>query len=210
MNTMWKTAMLLVIVAISPVLHGADFRAGEDYEELAFPQAVETGYKVEVREFFWYGCPHCYAIEPGLTYWLKSLPENARFIRTPGTYRPWQFLGQVYYTLEALGLEKKLHKSIFDAIHKDHRKLNNLDQVIKFVGEHGVSRSSFVQAYNSFGVRLKMKRAIQLNAEFDVRSVPNFVVDGKYRTSPSLAKSEERTMKVLDFLIKKAARERKK
>lgn len=210
MKTIWKTVALLAILAASPVSHGAGFRVGEDYEELAFPQAVETGDKVEVREFFWYGCPHCFAIEPSLTHWLESLPENARFVRTPGTYRPWQFLGQVYYAIEVLGLEKKLHKPIFDAIHKDRRKLNNLDQVIKFVGEHGVSRSRFVQAYNSFGVRLKMKRAIQLNTEFDVRSVPNFVVDGKYRTSPSLAKSEERTLKVLDYLIKRAARERKK
>jgi thiol:disulfide interchange protein DsbA len=163
-----------------------------------------------VREFFWYGCPHCYAIEPTLSHWLKSLPNNASFVRTPGTYRPWQFLGRVYYTIEAMGLVDKLHKPIFDAIHGDKRNLNNLDQVVAFLGEQGVKKADFMKAYNSFGVRLKMKRAIQLNADFDVRSVPNFVVDGKYRTSASMAGSEERTMQVLEYLIGKAAAERKK
>ncbi len=209
MKNIWKAALMLAVFAVSPVSQGASFKLGKDYEELAFPQTVETGNKVEVREFFWYGCPHCYAIEPSLTHWLKSLPKNARFIRTPGTYRPWQFLGRVYYTIEAIDLVEKLHKPFFEAIHKDRRKLNNLDQVIKFVGEQGVPRAKFVKAYNSFGVRLKMKRAVQLNASYDVRSVPNFVVDGKYRTSGSLAGSEARAMEVLNFLIKKAARERK-
>jgi thiol:disulfide interchange protein DsbA len=205
-----KTAAFLLLVALASSAHAEKFLPGKDYEELTFPQTVETGNQIEVREFFWYGCPHCYAIEPSLSHWLKTLPKNATFVRTPGTYRPWQFLGQVYYTIETLGLVDKLHKPIFDAIHRDRRKLNSLDAVIAFVGEQGVKKQDFLKAYKSFGVRLKMKRAIQINADFDVRSVPNFVVDGKYRTSASLAGSEERVIKVLDYLIKKATAERKK
>ena len=205
-----KTAAFLLLVALASSVQAAKFVPGKDYDELAFPQAVETGNKIEVREFFWYGCPHCYAIEPSLSHWLKSLPKGAAFVRTPGTYQPWQFLGRVYYSIEALGLVAKLHKPMFDAIHRDKRKLNSLDEVIAFVGEHGVKKQDFLKAYNSFGVRLKMKRAIQVNADFDVRSVPNFVVDGKYRTSASMAGSEERAMQVLDYLIGKAAAERKK
>jgi thiol:disulfide interchange protein DsbA len=210
MNDMGKRFAIVVLFAWIGVAQAAEFRVGRDYEALAFPQAVETGSQIEVREFFWYGCPHCYAIEPTLSHWLKSMPNNVTFVRTPGTYRPWQFLGRVYYALESMGQVEKLHKPIFDAIHGEKRKLGNLDQVVAFVGEHGVKKSDFIKAYNSFGVRLKMKRAIQLNADFDVRSVPNFVVDGKYRTSASLAGSEERAMKVIEHLIKKAAAERKK
>ena len=205
-----RVAALLLVAVLANSVQAETFRAGKDYEELAFPQAVETGDRVEVREFFWYGCPHCYAIEPSLSHWLKSLPKNASFVRTPGTYLPWQFLGRVYYSIESLGLVDKLHKPIFDAIHREKRKLNSLDEVIAVVEAHGVKKADFVKAYNSFGVRLKMKRAIQINTDFDVRSVPNFVVDGKYRTSASLAGSDERTLQVLDYLIKKAATERRK
>jgi thiol:disulfide interchange protein DsbA len=205
-----RIAAFLLVAGLASNVQAETFRSGKDYEQLAFPQAVETGSQVEVREFFWYGCPHCYAIEPSLSHWLKSLPKNASFVRTPGTYQPWQFLGRVYYSIESLGLVDKLHKPIFDAIHRDKRRLNSLDEVTAVVEAHGVKKADFIKAYNSFGVRLKMKRAIQINTDFDVRSVPNFVVDGKYRTSASLAGSDERTMQVLDYLIKKAASERKK
>lgn len=210
MKTIWKTVFVLLAVTFMTLVSAEEFKVRKDYEVLAFPQPVETGSKIEVREFFWYGCTHCYTVEPVLSHWLRSLPKNAQFIRTPGTYKPWQFLGQVYYTMEALDLVDKLHKPMFNAIQKDNRTMNSVDDVIKFVETYGVSREQFTKTYNSFGVRLKMSRAIQMNAEYNIRSVPSFVVDGKYRTGPSMAKGDERLMKVLEFLIKKAARERGK
>jgi thiol:disulfide interchange protein DsbA len=206
------TALFIWFLFIGAVAmaSAAEFRLGKEYEELSFPQAVETGKKIEVREFFWYGCPHCYALEPVLNHWLKTKPANAAFILSPSIANPaWEFHARLYFTLEALGKAKKLRQSVFSAIHEEKQKLNSIDDVISFVSQHGIKRQDFLKAYNSFGVRLKLKRAAGQGANYDIHSVPMIIVDGKYRTSVHKAGGEERLMKVIEFLIKKSAKERR-
>jgi len=178
--------------------------------EVPFPTKVVTGKKVEVREFFWYGCPHCYVLEPKLNHWLKTLPANAEFVRTPGLAAPaWKLDGQAYYTFKALGVEEKTHSAFFKAAQESRGTMVNEKAVADFAASHGIDRKKFLDAFNSFGVNLDLEKAKQLNEDLNINSVPTFVVDGKYLTSPAMAGGEENFFKLLDYLIGKAAKERK-
>jgi thiol:disulfide interchange protein DsbA len=177
---------------------------------LPFPAQVETGDKVEVREFFWYGCPHCYVLEPALVSWKKKMPANAQFVRTPGTAPRWLVHGQAFYTFEALGALEKLHGVFFKAVQEQPGAFNDEKAIAGFAAQHGVDRQKFSEAFNSFGVRLKLEKAKQLNQDLNVNSVPAIVVDGKYLTTVAMAGGEAQMLKLLDDLIGKAAKERKK
>ena len=194
------------------------YQAGRHYIELPSPQPTETGDKIEVREFFWYGCPHCYVLEPPLAAYVKKLPANTAFVRTPGVAPSWLVQAQAFYTFEVLGVTEKLHAAFFDAWHGKGRRLTDEASIAAFAAEHGVDQAKFRQAFNSFAVRTRVERAKQQNIRFMVDSVPMLAVDGRYLTSPVMAGGQERneakrgqmTMEVVDFLVKKAAAERKK
>ncbi len=201
----------LLIFLLTPLLASAGVEEGRNYQKLPFTVAVETGNKIEVREIFWYGCPHCYVLEPGITRWLKKMPKNAQFVRTPGTVSPnWLLHAQTYYTFEALDALPKLHEVFFKGVQEQRQQLSTEDGIAKFVAAHGVDAKKFHEAFNSFGVRMKLEKAKQLNQDLNINSVPTVVVDGKYLTSPAMAEGEENFFQVLDFLINKAAKERKK
>jgi thiol:disulfide interchange protein DsbA len=201
----------LAMLMLFPVLARAEFTEGRQYMQVPFPTPVETGNKVEVREIFWYGCSHCYVLEPGLTRWLKKLPANAEFVRTPATAAPrWVIHAQAYYSFEALGAMEKLHGAFFKAVQEQPGALNDEKGITDFAGRHGIDRKKFTEAFNSFGVRLKLEKAKQVNQDLNINSVPTLVVDGKYLTSAAMAGGEEAMFKLLDQLISKAAKERNK
>ena len=193
-----------------PGLVHAGFEEGKHYMVLPFPAQVETGDKIEVREFFWYGCPHCYVLEPVLANWLKKIPANAQFVRNPGTAPRWMIHAQTYYTFEALGVLEKLHGPFFKAMQDKPGAFNDEKAIADFAASQGVDRKKFDDAFNSFGVRLKLEKAKQFNQDLNISSVPTLVVDGKYMTTASMAGGEEQMLKLLDDLIAKAAKERKK
>jgi thiol:disulfide interchange protein DsbA len=202
----WLMALMLFLS-----LARAGAEEGQQYLEVPFPSPVETGTKIEVREFFWYGCPHCYVLEPALTRWLKKLPASAQFVRTPATASPrWMLHAQAYYTFELLGVMAKLHQDFFKAVQDQQGAFNDEKSITDFAVSHGVDRKRFSEAFNSFGVRLKLEKAKQYNTDLNIDSVPTLVVDGKYLTSPSMTGGEDELFKVLDQLISKAAKERKK
>jgi thiol:disulfide interchange protein DsbA len=184
------------------------------FMELPFPQTVETGGKIEVREFFWYGCPHCYTLEPHLKAWLKKRPAHVEFVRTPGAAPHWLVHAQAYYTLESLDLVGRLHEPLFTAIQEDRlrppeaQKLGKEAGLVEFAAGKGVDAKKFREAFRSFGVRTKVERAKQLNSEYMVSSVPTVVVDGRYLTSPSMAGGEQAMLTVVNGLIDRARRER--
>ena len=201
----------LAMLMLFPALARAEFAEGREYLQVPFPTAVETGNKVEVREIFWYGCPHCYVLEPGLARWLKKLPANAQFVRTPATASPrWVIHAQANYTFEALGAMDKLHNAFFKAVQEQPGAFNDENAIADLVARHGIDRKKFTEAFNSFGVRLKLEKAKQVNQDLNINSVPTMVVDGKYLTSAAMAGGEEPMFKLLDQLISKAAKERKK
>lgn len=200
----------LMVALLLPGLARAGFEEGRHYMALPFPAPVETGDKIEVREFFWYGCPHCYVLEPVLKRWLKKLPKHAQFVRTPGTAPRWMIHGQAFYTFEALGALDKLHEPFFKAMSDKPAAYGEEKAIAGFATAHGVDRRKFSEAFNSFGVRLKLEKAKQLNQDLNISSVPAVVVDGKYLTTVAMAGGEAQMLKLLDELIAKAAKERPK
>jgi protein dithiol oxidoreductase (disulfide-forming) len=200
----------LIMLFLLPGLVIAAFEEGRHYMSLPFPATVETGNRIEVREFFWYGCPHCYVLEPGLASWQKKMPANAQFVRTPGTAPRWMVHGQAYYAFEALGELDKLHGAFFKAVQEKPGAYNEEKAITAFAASHGLDAKKFGEIFNSFGVRLKLEKAKQLNMDLNISSVPALVVDGKYLTTTAMAGGEDAMLKLLDHLIGKAAKERQK
>ncbi len=187
----------------------AELKVGRDYKPLATPQAVETGAKVEVIEFFWYGCSHCFDLEPFLNKWIAKLPGDVEFRRIPAIpSERWLPNARTFYTLEALNLLDRLHGEVFDAIHIDRVNFNDEKIQLEWMEKKGVDKRKFAEAWKSFSVQGKTKRAVQLSQAYGVNSVPTLVVDGKYMTAVSMTGSPEGLMKALDELIVKARAER--
>jgi thiol:disulfide interchange protein DsbA len=204
-------ALLAAALAALPFTASADFLEGVEFQRLTVPQAVETGAKIEVREYFWYGCPHCYVLEPHLEKWHKTMPKNAAFVRTPGVFNErWAVHARTYYAFEALGLTGKLHRKLFDAIHVKKQHLDDPQLIADFVRDHGGDRKAFLDAYNSFGVQASVGRATRAAQAIRLESVPTLVVDGKFVTNANIAGGYDKVPAVLDHLVRLAAAERAK
>lgn len=193
----------------------AQFVAGKDYLLINPPQPTSTGGKVEVLEFFWYGCPHCDALQAPLGEWLKNKPADIEFRRVPAVLgQSWIPLTQTFFTLEAMGLTDKLHHEVFSAIHREKIKLQDPNALFDWVAKRGVDRKQFMDTYNSFGVRSRVQRAIDMTRNYDIPGTPAIVVDGRYLTAPHLGLargdvlSYERYFKILDHVIALARKAR--
>ena len=181
--------------------------AGIDYREVTPPQPVESGSKIEVLEFFWYGCPHCYAFEPSLNAWTKKLPSDVVFRRVHAQFTPqWVQHAKLFYTLDALGEVERLHRKCFDTIHGERRELLKDADMLEWAAQNGVDKAKFSDAFKSFGVAGKLQRAKQVVANYKIDGVPTLAVNGKFITSPSIASGMEKSLAVMDYLI---AEERK-
>lgn len=180
-----------------------DVSKGEGFENVIPPQPTQEKDKVEVIEFFWYGCPHCYTFEPFLAKWAKTLPANVQFVRQPAILSPkWAAGAHAYFVAEALGVVDQIHGAIYEAIHKERRSLDTEDQLAEFFGEHGVAKEDFHQAYNSFIVTTRMRQAESMPERYGVTGTPAIVINGKYRSNGTLAKTYPGLISVMDQLIK--------
>ena len=160
-------------------------QARADYYELNPPQQVEAANKIEVLEFFWYGCIHCYNLEPRLETWLKSVPKDVEFRRVPAVFNErWGHDAAIFYTFEALGLLDKLHRPFFDAIHRDRLRSERWPELSGWLEKQGVDAKKFESAFKSFGVQSKAKRAIRLTTAYKIEGTPAMAVHGRY-TVPS-------------------------
>ena len=200
-----------LFLALAAGSAAAALQAGRDYKPLATAQPTESGAKVEVIEFFWYGCPHCFDLEPFLRKWTAKLPTDVEFRRIPAipTER-WASNARTFYTLDAIGELERLHGEVFDAIHINRVNFNDQKTQLEWMAKKGVDSKKFGDAWASFAVQGKVKRAAALTQAYDVTGVPALVVDGKYVTSVSMTGSAERLMQTLDELIAKARGERGK
>ena len=184
---------------------------GKEYLRLKNPQAVESGAKIEVIEFYSYGCNHCRDLEEFLGPWTKKVPADVAFKRVPVAFQPaWVTLGKIYYTLEALGRED-LTPKVFLAIHSTGTKLHEEKVFFEWAGNNGLDAAKVQEMWGSFAVNSKMNRAKTLAANYQVDSVPMLFVDGKFKIQPHLLKGSHKDVPAaLDFLIAKARTERKK
>jgi len=201
-----KKLLTIILLMTSSVLYAADFKQGTDYRAIAV-QPTGSGDKIEVLEFFWYGCPHCYSFEPSIIAWKKSKPANVEFIRVPAVFRPdWEIQARTYYALENMGVVEDVHGKIFKAIHKDKKRLNKKKLIVDFLVENGVNREIFLAEYSSFSVDGKVRKAKKLLKPYQIEGVPTVAVNGKYITSGSMAGSYDNLIKILDYLIKQESK----
>jgi len=187
-------------------------KAGVEYRELSTPQATDTPGKIEVIEFFWYGCPHCYDFEPVLNPWVKKLPKDVQFRRIPAIFNDeWEKSARAYYTLEAIGEGERLHKPLFDAVHTGSRlKVANEAAVTEWLGKQGVDTKKFAAAYRSFSVEGKWKRAAQLTQTYKLEGVPAIAVNGKYVVMTDNIKSFDQMLAVTDYLVEQSRKKAEK
>lgn len=202
------------LIALSAAASPADPVEGVEYHKLQQAQATDSGKKVEVLEFFWYNCPHCFAFEPQLAEWVKKRGDTIVFKRVPVWFRD-SFVPQqkMYYALEAMGKLEAVHRAVFEAVHVARIQIDKEDKIIDFVEKQGVDRKKFIDAFNSFGVQSKVSRARQLQEIYQIDSVPTIVIDGRFVTAPSMVGAGMRgqpeqalhaaTLQVMDALIAK-------
>ncbi|MBX9794372.1 MAG: thiol:disulfide interchange protein DsbA/DsbL [Burkholderiaceae bacterium] len=188
--------------AISAQAQG-EFVEGTHYVKLSQPHAAPGGGKIEVLEFFWYGCPHCNAFEPALDAWQKKLPADVAFRRMPVAFReePFTTHQRLFFALEAMGLIDSMHRKVFNAIHIDHARLDKLSEITDLLGKNGVDAAKFSEVFNSFSVQTKAKQAKQLAEAYRIDGVPALGIQGRFYTSGSLAGGGERSLVVADYLI---------
>jgi protein dithiol oxidoreductase (disulfide-forming) len=186
------------------------FVEGKDYTRLKNPQQVESGAKIEVIEFFSYGCPHCRDLEEHLGPWIKKAPDNVSFKRVPVVFQPaWNNFAKISYTLETLGRDD-LSVKVFQAIHSANLKLNEEKVFFDWAKNNGLDENKLKEVWNSFSVNSKVNRGRTLAANYSVDGVPMLFVDGKFKLQPgNLRNSHKDVPAALDFLIAKARSERK-
>jgi len=175
---------------------------GIDYRVVEQPMRAEDGDDVEVLELFWYGCPHCYHLEPKIKQWLAGKPDGVSFRRLPAAASPrWVPHAKAYYAAEMLGQLDKLHEPLFKALHDERRKVFSDDQIIAFAAAQGIDEDAFRNAYNSFPVDMKVRKSAELVRNYNIDGVPAMVVNGKYLTSATQTGSTDRMFLVINQLI---------
>jgi thiol:disulfide interchange protein DsbA len=194
------------------LVHGAQAQGGpkegKDYVKLSTNAGVTLpgpDKKVEVVEFFWYGCPHCYAFEPILEAWTKKLPADVAFRQVPvGFMAAHQFHQKLFYALEETGQLAAQHRKVFNAIHQGGKRLSTESEVVAFISNNGGDGAKVADAMKGFGVNTKANRAKQLADAYKIDGVPALGIHGRFYTSGALAGNHERATQVADFLIQTA------
>ena len=178
-------------------------KEGTDYLTLdkVAPTEAPAG-KIEVVEFFWYSCSHCNAFEPQLERWIKKQPKDVAIRRVPVSFRPdFEPQQRLYYVLESMGKVDEMQMKVFNAIHLERQALTNGDQIAAWVEKQGINKAKFVEAYNSFPIVTKVRKATQLQDQYKVQGVPALGIAGRFYTDGSQAGSMERALGVTDYLV---------
>ena len=181
------------------------YKEGEYFRRMTTSQGTSSAPdKIEVAEVFWYGCAHCYNFDPVLQKWKQNLAADVTFVRIPVIWNPTnQIHARIMYTAEALGKLDEAHEGIFKAIHQEGNMLTSEDELVQFFGRYGVSKTEFLDAYNSFGVSSSVKRAENLTRRYGIRSVPVIVVNGKYVTDAPGVRSFDDMIGVTNELVER-------
>ena len=176
--------------------------AGIDYRVLERPLPTESAGKIEVVEFFWYGCPHCYAFEPALIAWIKRAPADVVVRRLPALFNPtWVQHARLYHALEALGEIERLHQKCFDAIHQDRIPMLQEAEMIEWAARNGVDRAKFANALQTASPADKLEAINRAIRGYGIDGVPAMGINGRYLTSPAIVGSHEACLQVTDYLV---------
>jgi thiol:disulfide interchange protein DsbA len=205
-----KQLLLLLLIGLTASTASAQQAytpvEGVNYHTLNTPKQTEG--KIQVAEFFWYGCPHCYSLEPYLNNWLTAVPSDVEFVRVPATFnRPNVLMhAKTYFALEQMGIVEQHHEAIFQAMHVQKNKLATQQAMEQFLSARGVDINAFRSAMDSFEVNMKMQDAIQLAGDYGITGVPSIVVDKHYRDGK--AKTWQEKFMNVNYLIEKSRADR--
>lgn len=207
MRRIFILALSAVALILSINVSAQNYVAGKDYRVLATP--IKTSDKqVEMLEFFWYGCGHCYNFEPVLTRYAKSMPAGSVLKKAPAVWRPvMKEHGKIYFALKAMDAPEYVHMAVFKAI-LDRKPLNNIDQAAAFVEKLGLDGATFRKNYSSFGVDSEMRLAIANAKNAQITGTPELLIAGKYVVGGTAGQTHEDMLKIADFLIKRELKAR--
>ena len=192
----------LALLSLAPLSHAAEPKAGTDYTIYAPPQPTDVAQgKIEITEFFSYGCSHCADMEPHLDQWTKALPPDVSLRRVPVIFRPQMVpAAKLYYTLEALNLVDKLHSAAFIAMHQQRVNLMDEETIFKWIASKGEDAEKFASVYKSFTVSSKVQRADQITRAHNIPGTPALVINGKYFVAQT---SHAEQFHIANYLIAK-------
>lgn len=181
------------------------FVEGRDFVRLATPVATAAAGKIEVVEFFWYGCPHCNAFEPSLEAWVRRQSADVAFRRVHVAFTAMhETHAKIFYALDAMGQVEAMHKKVFAAMHVQRKRLDKEADIVAFMTENGVDGAKFGETFKSFGVATKVRQAKALTDGYKIDGVPALGIQGRYFTSSALANGNERALAVADFLVERS------
>ncbi len=209
MKTISKLMLALMLTPVLAITQAAaaTFQEGESYQLVVPPQPTSDEKKIEVVEIFSYLCPHCHRFQPLVDRWLKNAPDNVVFVRMPAIFNQNMLLyARAYYAADALDVLDDVHMALFDAIHREKRRLNTADAIGEVFVENGVAKKDFEKAFRSFAVESKVRRAMELTRRYAIAATPSIIVNGKYRLDPGMPKTAPQgtagMFNVTDYLIK--------
>jgi thiol:disulfide interchange protein DsbA len=208
---MGRKLLLGLALAAACSAVGAQSISPKDFQTLDPPQPVSTGERIEVLEFFYYGCPVCYEAQPHIARWLLKAEPMVAILRVPAAFtESSESFARTFYALGAMNQVARLHWPLYDNHHFDGKALNEEKNVTAWVASNGVERQRFIELWHSEQVKVQVEAAKKALEAYGVKGVPTFVVDGKYMTSARLTGSVQRMMQTVEYLVERAASERRK
>ena len=198
----WILSLLMALLISTQVSAQQVYVEGVDYKVISPAVKTSDSRKVVVTEVFWYGCPHCFRLEPYIEHWAKTIPDGVIFEQVPSVLNAsWSPHARAFYAFELMGVQKQLHQTLFDAMHVKRKRLNSIDQLADFVAEQGLDEQLFRDSYTSFPVDVQTRKNSQNEKRYGHNGVPAIVVNGKYLASGSMAGSNDRLIKIIDYLV---------
>ena len=198
----WALGLITAFLISTQVMAQQSYVEGVDYTVIS--PAVKTAQpnKVVVTEFFWYGCPHCFRLEPYIEHWQTTIPDGVVFEQVPSVLNPsWSIHARAFYALKLMGVQEQVHQKLFNEIHVERKRLNSIDQLADFVADLGLDEKLFRDSYVSFPVDTQIRRNSQSEKRYGHNGVPAIIINGKYLASGSMAGSNDRLIKIIDYLV---------
>lgn len=208
---MKKLITILALALWLPIAAtAAEYSPGNGYTVIENPVRTANPDKIEVVEVFWYGCPHCFSLEPLTHAWKSTIADDVDFSFMPAVFgRSWDAHARAFYVSQLFEIDDQTHEALFNAIHIDKQRLNTKRSLAKFFSNYGVNEASFEKQFNSFAVNSKIRQDGAKIRSYGIPGVPGIVVNGKYLVSASTAGGNANIYPIVDFLIEKERKAKK-
>ena len=196
-------AKYLFLATFLILITSSSYVFAQKYVQISTEKQQESK-SIIIYEFFWYGCPHCYNLEPTMERIEADLDKDTKIVKLPVALRDsWIPHAKLFYALQQMGKIDEVHNLIFEEIHLEDNRLNTEQQMVDFLGKHGIDTNKFMEKYNSFGTEARIKKASNLAKKYQINSVPTIIVNGKYLTSGSYVSSYDELYSVINLLIQR-------